>query len=84
MRKKLITLGLVSTLLVGCGSTKPTLVPTDGCCESPKVTQNDRVTLGVLFSVWYCLYYIQLPDNLTNFNINNLVNPNINSYIRVL
>ncbi len=50
MRKKLITLGLVSTLLIGCGSTKPTCAPTDGCCESSKVTQNDRVTLGVLFS----------------------------------
>lgn len=51
MRKKLIVLGLVSTLLVGCGSTKPA---SDGCCEGPiaiaEVTQNDRVTLGVLFS----------------------------------
>ena len=47
MKKKLIVLGLVSTLLVGCGSTKPA---SDGCCEAPKVTQNDRVTLGVLFS----------------------------------
>ena len=45
--KKLIVLGLVSTLLVGCGSTKPA---SDGCCKSPKVTQNYRVTLGVLFS----------------------------------
>ena len=47
MRKKLIVLGLVSTLLVGCGSTNQA---SDGCCEAPKVTQNDRVTLGVLFS----------------------------------
>jgi len=53
MRKKLITLGLVSTLLIGCGSTKPA---SDGCCEGSnriaesEVTQNDRVTLGVLFS----------------------------------
>lgn len=37
MRKKLIVLGLVSTLLVGCGSTKPT---TDECCKKETAIEN--------------------------------------------
>ena len=37
MRKKLIVLGLVSTLLVGCGSTKPT---TDECCKKDTAIEN--------------------------------------------
>lgn len=39
MKKKLISVFLVSTLLVGCGSTKPA---TDECCK--KETAIEKVT----------------------------------------
>jgi len=44
MKKKLISVFLVSTLLVGCGSTKPA---TDECCKEEtaieKVTTKDPI-----------------------------------------
>ena len=46
MKKKMIALGLVSILTLGCGSSKPSWERKD----RTQVTQNDRAIMGVLFS----------------------------------
>jgi hypothetical protein len=46
MKKKLISLFLISTLTFSCGATKPSWERKD----RTQVTQNDRAILGVLLS----------------------------------
>jgi uncharacterized protein YcfL len=59
MRKKLISVLLVSTLLVGCGSTKPT---TEECCKNEtaieKVVSKDPIMK--LLATSLIIYAIQL------------------------
>jgi hypothetical protein len=46
MKKKMIALGLISTLIFSCGTSKPSWERKD----RTQVTQNDRAIMGVLFS----------------------------------
>ena len=46
MKKKMIALGLISTLIFSCGTSKPSWERKD----RTQVTQNDKAVLGVLFS----------------------------------
>ena len=46
MKKKMIALGLISSLIFSCGTSKPSWERKD----RTRVTQNDKAVLGVLFS----------------------------------
>ena len=59
MKKKMIALALVSTLIFSCGAKKPSweykkapdsLFEVVNIKDNPKVTKNDKTILGLLFS----------------------------------
>lgn len=54
MKKKMIALGLISTLTFNCASAKPSWERKD----RTQVTQNDKAALGIIFSL-LALYTLQ-------------------------